>query len=211
MPSERVQRQIDRLLDEAEQALTARDWERVRVLVEDALRLDPDNADARTFLEAANRDSAPPVLNSVPADAPAAQPTSFANGRYTVTKFLGEGGKKKVYLARDSLLDRDVAFALIKTEGLDEASRVRVQREAQAMGRLGAHPHIVTVFDIGEENGQPYLVLPVLAGGDVEGVICIRRNRWTIPLTTVASRGTATPTARAQKRLAGLPGEHQYH
>ena len=64
-----------------------------------------------------------------------------------------------------------MAFALIKTEGLDEASRVRVQREAQAMGRLGAHPHIVTVFDIGEENGQPYLVLPVLAGGDVEGVI----------------------------------------
>ena len=46
-----------------------------------------------------------------------------------------------------------------------------LQREAQAMGRLGAHPHIVTVFDIGEENGQPYLVLPVLAGGDVEGVI----------------------------------------
>jgi hypothetical protein len=39
------------------------------------------------------------------------------------------------------------------------------------MGRLGAHPHIVTVFDIGEEDGQPYLVLPVLAGGDVEGVI----------------------------------------
>src|SRR4029079_14216422 len=49
--------------------------------------------------------------------------------------------------------------------------RVRVQREAEAMGRLGAHPHIVTVFDIGEENGQAYLVLPVLAGGDVEGVI----------------------------------------
>ena len=64
-----------------------------------------------------------------------------------------------------------MAFALIKTEGLDEASRVRVQREAQAMGRLGDHPNIVTVYDIGEENGAPYMVLPVLAGGDVEGVI----------------------------------------
>ncbi len=40
--------------------------------------------------------------------------------------------------------------------------------KAEAMGRLGSHPHIVTVYDIGEENGQPYLVLP---GGDVEGVI----------------------------------------
>jgi tetratricopeptide (TPR) repeat protein len=102
---------------------------------------------------------------------PSAQPSAFANGRYTVTRFLGEGGKKKVYLAHDASLDRDVAFALIKTEGLDAAARERITREAQAMGRLGAHPHIVTVFDIGEEQGQPYLVLPVLGGGDVEGII----------------------------------------
>ena len=62
-------------------------------------------------------------------------PTSFAGGRYQVNKFLGEGGKKKVYLAHDTLLDRDVAFALIKTEKLDDASRTRVTREARAMGR----------------------------------------------------------------------------
>ena len=43
-------------------------------------------------------------------------PTSFTGGRYQVKKFLGEGGKKKVYLAHDTLLDRDVDFALIKTE-----------------------------------------------------------------------------------------------
>ena len=49
-------------------------------------------------------------------------PAPFASGRYTVSKFLGEGGKKKVYLAHDNTLDRDVAFALIKTEGLDEIS-----------------------------------------------------------------------------------------
>ncbi len=49
---------------------------------------------------------------------PHTQPTSFANGRYQVKQFLGEGGKKKVYLAHDTLLDREVAFALIKAEGL---------------------------------------------------------------------------------------------
>ena len=76
-------------------------------------------------------------------------PTSFAGGRYQFKKFLGEGGKKKVYVAHDSVLDRDVAFAIIKTEGLDETSRTRVSREAQAMGRLGTHPQIVTVFDLG--------------------------------------------------------------
>ncbi|MFQ6026542.1 MAG: serine/threonine-protein kinase PknK [Dehalococcoidia bacterium] len=99
------------------------------------------------------------------------QPTSFANGRYEVKRFLGEGGKKKVYLAHDSLLDRDVAFALIKTEGLDDVSRMRITREAQAMGRLGSHPHVVTVFDLGEHEGQPYMVTELMGGGDVEGVV----------------------------------------
>ena len=102
-----------------------------------------------------------------------AQPTpqSFANGRYTVSKLLGEGGKKRVYLAHDETLDRDVAFALIKTEGLGDAARTRITREAQAMGRLGDHPHIVQIYDLDQEDGQPYMVLPVLPGGDVEGLI----------------------------------------
>jgi tetratricopeptide (TPR) repeat protein len=99
------------------------------------------------------------------------EPTSFANGRYQVKKFLGEGGKKKVYLAHDTLLDRDVAFALIKTEKLDNTTRTRVSREARAMGRLGDHPNIVTIHDMGEHEGQPYIVIPVMPGGDVEGLI----------------------------------------
>jgi len=98
-------------------------------------------------------------------------PTSFANDRYQVKKFLGEGGKKKVYLAHDTLLDRDVAFALIKTEKLDDATRTRVSREARAMGRLGDHPNIVAIYDMGEHEGQPYIVIPVMPGGDVEGLI----------------------------------------
>jgi tetratricopeptide (TPR) repeat protein len=102
---------------------------------------------------------------------PSAEPTSFANGRYQVKKFLGEGGKKKVYLTHDTLLDRDVAFALIKTEKLDDATRTRVSREARAMGRLGDHPNIVAIYDMGDHEGQPYIVLPLMPGGDVEGLI----------------------------------------
>ena len=45
-----------------------------------------------------------------------------------------------VYLAHDQLPDTDVAFALIKTEGLDEVGRERVVREVQAIGRMGKHP-----------------------------------------------------------------------
>jgi hypothetical protein len=50
---------------------------------------------------------------------PAAQPQSFASGRYSVRRLIGEGGQKIVYLARDTQLDRDVAIAVLKTEGLD--------------------------------------------------------------------------------------------
>ena len=109
-------------------------------------------------------------LGTQPAATPE-QPTAFADGRYIVERFLGEGGKKQVYLARDAVLDRNVAFALIKTEGLDETARTRVAREAQAMGRLGSHPHIVTVFDLGEEDRQPFMVTELMGGGDVEALI----------------------------------------
>jgi tetratricopeptide (TPR) repeat protein/ribosomal protein L40E len=109
--------------------------------------------------------------SAVAAVPPSALPTSFARGRYQVKKFLGEGGKKKVYLTHDTLLDRDVAFALIKTEKLDDATRTRVSREARAMGKLGDHPNIVAIYDMGEHEGQPYIVIPVMPGGDVEGLI----------------------------------------
>ncbi|HEY41971.1 MAG TPA: protein kinase [Dehalococcoidia bacterium] len=111
------------------------------------------------------------VPEPTPEALPSPEPTSFAGGRYHVKKLLGEGGKKKVYLAHDNTLDRDVAFALIKTEKLDEEARTRITREAQAMGRLGDHPNIVTVYDFGDHEGQPYIVLPLMSGGDVEGLI----------------------------------------
>ena len=121
MASERVQRRIDILLDEADQAIAQSDWSVVRDRAQNVLALDPDNGDAATFLAAADRALAssgqPPASTSTPTskEPTADQPTSFANGRYQVKRFLGEGGKKKIYLAQDTNLDREVAFALIKT------------------------------------------------------------------------------------------------
>ncbi len=114
--------------------------------------------------------TAPSTRTPTPQPSPAL-PASFAGGRYQVQRFLGEGGRKRVYLAHDSKLDRDVAIAVIKTEGLDEAGQERVRREAQAMGRLGDYPHIVTIHDIGDDNGQPYIVSQYMAGGDLEGLL----------------------------------------
>jgi class 3 adenylate cyclase len=95
-------------------------------------------------------------------------PDSFASGRYRVERFLGEGAKKRVYLARDTRLDRDVAVAVIKTEGLDTEVRLRVQREAQAMGRLGDHPNIVTIHDVSEDGDRLFMVAQYMGGGDLE-------------------------------------------
>jgi class 3 adenylate cyclase len=92
----------------------------------------------------------------------------MAGGRYRVERFLGEGAKKRVFLARDTRLDRDVAVAIVRTDGLDEAGLARVQREAEAMGRLGDHPNVVTVFDVEREADQVIIVSRFVAGGDVE-------------------------------------------
>ena len=183
MASDRIQRRIERLLDEIERESDRDNWQRVCDLAKQVLGFAPDDVNAKAFLSVAEERLSSTGIDETPAVAPLsgtitagtapapAQPTSFANGRYEVKRFLGEGGKKKVYLAQDTLLDREVAFALIKTEGLDEISRTRITREAQAMGRLGSHPHIVTVFDLGEHEGQPYMVTELMGGGDVEGVI----------------------------------------
>src|SRR5881296_1464419 len=123
MPSERVQRQIERLLDQCEEAISKRDWAMARDLAESVLRMDRGNQDALVYAAAAPAGATgePGVAAPETAVPTPPQPGSFCSGRYEVKRFLGEGGKKLVYLAHDRQLDRDVAFALIKTDGLDDA------------------------------------------------------------------------------------------
>jgi len=122
MASDRIQRRIDCVLDQAEEAADQSNWDQVKELAENFLAFDPDNVDAKEFLAAAERalrgsattssDPPSPSVISLAADSQPDEPSSFGNGRYQVKRFLGEGGKKKVSLAQDTLLDREVAFAL---------------------------------------------------------------------------------------------------
>ena len=88
-------------------------------------------------------------------------------GRYEVIEQLGQGSMGVVYRARDPLLDRDVAIKRILVqagEGPAAAEfRDRFFREARAAGRL-SHPGIVTVFDVTEHEGTPFLVMEYVAG-----------------------------------------------
>ncbi|MBM4420738.1 MAG: hypothetical protein FJ034_03960 [Chloroflexi bacterium] len=197
MPSERIQRRIDGFLDEAEAAAARREWAAVAEAARAVLAIDPENSDAAAFLSMAEANLGAPAANAAtPPEAPASavppQPESFAAGRYQVRRFLGEGGRKRVFLAHDALLDRDVALALIKTDGLDEVGRQRIVREAQAMGRMGAHPHLVSVFDLGDEGGAPYVVTELMQGGDVEGEL----ERAGGPLELRRALDIATSVAR---------------
>ena len=212
MPSDFVQRQIDRLLSEAEDAVGEFDWNRAISAARAILAVDEDNASAVALLKMAEGATGSELASDLPPAPPRSEdtadaPTSFANGRYTVKKFLGEGGKKKVYLAHDKQLDRDIAFALIKTEGLDEAGRERITREAQSMGRLGAHPHIVTVFEYGDERGAPFLVTELMGGGDVEGILDdAPDNKLPIEQTLEIARATcrgqeSVPPFRERKEI----------
>ena len=78
---------------------------------------------------------------------------------------------KKAFLAHDSYLDRDVVIGLLKTERLDASGLDLIQREARTMGRLGDHPHIVTVHDMGHEQGQPYVVSQYVERGSMRDLL----------------------------------------
>ena len=86
-------------------------------------------------------------------------------GRYEKLEEIGRGGMSTVYRARDTRLQREVALKLLPAYlSQDETFTQRFQREAQVIARL-EHPHIVPIYDVGEYEGQPFLVMRLLSGG----------------------------------------------
>jgi len=92
-------------------------------------------------------------------------------GRYHIVEQLGMGGMAVVYKAFDLRLERDVAIKFIRTERIppDELERMlaRFEREGKALARL-EHTHIIRIFDYGEHEGAPYLVMNYLPGGTLK-------------------------------------------
>src|SRR5690349_15944799 len=95
-------------------------------------------------------------------------------GRYEIIEQLGAGAMGSVYKARDPMMGRDVAIKTILShaiEGPQSAEfRERFFREAQAAGRL-AHPGIVTMYDVAEHEGTPFLVMEYVAGRTLQSVL----------------------------------------
>ncbi|WP_420641301.1 protein kinase domain-containing protein [Candidatus Leptofilum sp.] len=88
-------------------------------------------------------------------------------GRYEIESLLGRGGMAVVYLAFDPFIDRPVAIKLLlKDRSYDENLRSRFKRESRMVASLN-HPAIVPVYDFGEEDEQPYLVMRYMEGGSL--------------------------------------------
>lgn len=92
-------------------------------------------------------------------------------GRYEIKAELGRGGMATVYRAYDPRFEREVAVKVLPREMLhDPQFRIRFEREAKTIALL-EHPAIVPVYDVGEEDEQPYFVMRYMNGGDLAGRI----------------------------------------
>ena len=94
-------------------------------------------------------------------------------GRYELQTELGSGGFGRVYRAHDPIVGRQVAIKILLSSG-DPELLVRFRNEAGATGKL-RHRNIVVIYDFGEHDGLPYLVMELLEGQDLEHVLSSRR------------------------------------
>src|SRR5574344_2068014 len=104
------------------------------------------------------------------------------NDRYEIEKLIGEGGMANVYLAQDTILDRKVAVKVLRGDlaGDDKFVR-RFQREALSASSL-SHPNIVEIYDVGEDNGNFYIVMEYIEGKTLKQLIK-KRGVLTLPET----------------------------
>lgn len=102
--------------------------------------------------------------------------------RYEIIGNIGSGGMANVYLARDLILNREVAIKVLRFDFQNDHDAIRrFQREALAATEM-VHPNIVSVYDVGEENGMQYIVMEYVKGTDLKQYI---KHHSPIPLHTV--------------------------
>ena len=101
------------------------------------------------------------------------------NDRYEIVKTIGEGGMANVYLAYDTILDRNVAVKVLRGDlANDEKFVRRFQREALSASSL-SHPNIVEVYDVGEDDGKYYIVMEYIEGKHLKTILK-KRGKLTV-------------------------------
>ncbi len=121
-------------------------------------------------------------------------------GPYRIEGLIGTGGMGEVYRGTDTRLGRTVAIKVIHPEGAQRADfRIRFQREAQATAALN-HPHICTLYDVGEQDGASYLVMEYVEGQ----TLAARLKEGQLPLDQLWRRATEISQALAAAHERGI-------
>jgi serine/threonine protein kinase len=189
------------------------DWDRVKRVFQSVLEQSPEARAA--FLARACGDDAPlrAEVDSLLlaheqagnfADRPAVEdltsrPLRRGNrvGEYEIVELVGAGGMGDVYRARDTRLGRDVAIKILPPVFMSDADRLaRFEREARLLASLN-HPHILTVHDVGDMDGRPYLVTGFVDGGTLKTWAHAERRTWRqiVDLLTGVADGLAAAHA----------------
>lgn len=126
-------------------------------------------------------------------------------GRYRLTERLGGGGMGVVWKAEDERLRRTVAVKeVILPPGLDDARLEEIRRRTMREGRIAAklhHPQLITVYDVIEDDGRPYLIIEYLPSTSLSRVL---DERGTLPPEEVAGLGAQAAAALAAAHEAGV-------
>jgi serine/threonine protein kinase/tetratricopeptide (TPR) repeat protein len=169
-------------------------WDRVKRVFQSALELSPDTRPS--FLDETCGDDAAlraEVESLLRADEQAASfPERLAFderaggplqrgdrlGPYDIVALVGAGGMSDVYRARDAKLGRDVAIKVLPPVFTSDADRLaRFEREARMLASL-SHPHLLTVHDVGNVDGHPYLVTAFVDGGTLKAWALAEKRTW---------------------------------
>jgi Tol biopolymer transport system component/predicted Ser/Thr protein kinase len=153
-------------------------------------------AEVESLLDAHRRASGfleEPATSALSADEEPVLAVGTQLGPYRIEALLGKGGIGEVYQALDTKLNRPVAVKVLSGDVADPAPRRRFQREAQIASSLN-HPHILTVYDVGELDGRQYLVTEFVDGGTLNDWARASPRTWrsTVELLVGVADGLAT-------------------
>ena len=121
-------------------------------------------------------------------------------GSYRIVEKLGEGGMGEVYMARDTRLDRPVALKLLPPDVAEDPDRLaRFEREARAASALN-HPAIVTIYDVGSADAQPWISMELVAGKTLRQLL----ENGPLPLRRVLTIAAQIGDGLAKAHEAGI-------
>jgi eukaryotic-like serine/threonine-protein kinase len=170
----------------------------LRQEVESLLKFDWTDDPLRDEIASAERallEEQPSVATGPTHHRPVSVPSRI--GRFEVDRLIGRGGMGEVYLARDPVIDRPVAIKLIGNTAENETARRRLVREARTAGRL-RHPNIVTIFEAGEHEEQPYIAMEFVPGETLRSLIA-RREPLTLRRRLEMMEGACAGLAHAHR------------